>query len=199
LAGRASSRSTPALARRRQGNEVAPDVVGTISTSSSTGASASLRSIFWLTCVSPWPAFRAWTSRSRCLPQVRRPASHPGPLSAADPEGIEDYARKVVSLLKADPEILDISDGLPIPGIDWELEVNRIEAAKYGIGPGLSERLCNWSLPALKLTDYRPAGADDAVDIRLRLPEDRRTLATLDQLRIETATWLRADFKLRDT
>ena len=39
----------------------------------------------------------------------------------------------------------------------------------------------------LKLTDYRPAGADDAVDIRLRLPEDRRTLAALDQLRVETA------------
>ena len=39
----------------------------------------------------------------------------------------------------------------------------------------------------LKLTDYRPAGADDAVDIRLRLPEDRRTLSALDQLRIETA------------
>ena len=39
----------------------------------------------------------------------------------------------------------------------------------------------------LKLTDYRPAGTDDAVDIRLRLPEDRRTLSALDELRIETA------------
>jgi multidrug efflux pump len=39
----------------------------------------------------------------------------------------------------------------------------------------------------LKLTDYRPAGADDAVDIRLRLPESRRTIATLDELRIQTA------------
>jgi multidrug efflux pump len=34
----------------------------------------------------------------------------------------------------------------------------------------------------LKLSDYRPAGADDAVDIRLRLPEDRRTLSMLDHL-----------------
>ena len=49
----------------------------------------------------------------------------------------------------------------------------------------------------LKLTDYRPAGADDAVDIRLRLPEDRRTLSTLDQLRIETAAGLGADLQLR--
>ena len=49
----------------------------------------------------------------------------------------------------------------------------------------------------LKLTDYRPAGADDAVDIRLRLPEDRRTLATLDQLRVETTAGLGADLELR--
>ncbi len=39
----------------------------------------------------------------------------------------------------------------------------------------------------LKLSEYRPAGVDDAVDIRLRLPEDRRTLSTLDELRVETA------------
>ena len=38
----------------------------------------------------------------------------------------------------------------------------------------------------LKLTDYRPAGVDDAVDIRLRLPDDRRTLSSLDQLRVQT-------------
>jgi multidrug efflux pump len=49
----------------------------------------------------------------------------------------------------------------------------------------------------LKLTDYRPAGVDDAVDIRLRLPEDRRTLSTLDELRIETSAGLGADFELR--
>jgi multidrug efflux pump len=38
----------------------------------------------------------------------------------------------------------------------------------------------------LKLSDYRPAGADDAVDIRLRLPEDRRTLVDARPVRIET-------------
>ena len=50
----------------------------------------------------------------------------------------------------------------------------------------------------LKLSDYRPAGADDAVDIVLRLPEDQRTIAALDQLRIETADGLGADLELRD-
>ncbi|MGL4490180.1 MAG: efflux RND transporter permease subunit, partial [Rhizobiaceae bacterium] len=108
-------------------------------------------------------------------------------LSAADPAGIEDAARRVAALLKTDSEIVDIADGLPIPGIDWELKVNRTEAAKYGIGPGSVGTVVQLVTSGLKLSDYRPAGADDAVDIRLRLPEDRRTLATLDQLRVETA------------
>ena len=46
---------------------------------------------------------------------------------------------------------------------------------------------CSSSPTGLKLSEYRPAGVDDAVDIRLRLPEDRRTLSTLDELRVETA------------
>src|SRR5690606_40265022 len=61
------------------------------------------------------------------------------------------------------------------------------KAAQHGISPiavGIAVQLVT---SGLKLTDYRPAGADDAVDIRLRLPQDRRTLSTLDQLRIETA------------
>jgi multidrug efflux pump len=107
-------------------------------------------------------------------------------LSAQNPEGIEDAARKVAGILRADSDIFDIADGLPIPGIDWELKVNRTEAAKYGVGPGSVGTVVQLVTSGLKLSDYRPAGSDDAVDIRLRLPEDRRTLATLDQLRVET-------------
>jgi multidrug efflux pump len=53
--------------------------------------------------------------------------------------------------------------------------------------PGIpSARWCSLVTTGLKLSDYRPAAPDDAVDIRLRLPEDRRTLSMLDQLRMET-------------
>jgi multidrug efflux pump len=85
------------------------------------------------------------------------------------------------------PGVIDISDGLPPPGIDWALEVDRAKAAQYGISPMSVGTVVQLVTTGLKLTDYRPAGADDAVDIRLRLPEDRRTLSALDELRIETA------------
>ena len=108
-------------------------------------------------------------------------------LSADNPEGLEDAAAKVADYLRTIPEIIDLSDGLPPPSIDWELKVDRTEAAKYGIGPGSVGTVVQLVTTGLKLSDYRPAGADDAVDIRLRLPEDRRTLSMLDQLRVETA------------
>lgn len=109
-------------------------------------------------------------------------------LSAVNPEGLNDYAKQVAAAVAKVPGVIDLSDGLPPPGIDWALEVDRSKAAQYGVSPMSVGTVVQLVTTGLKLTDYRPAGADDAVDIRLRLPEDRRTLAALDQLRIETAT-----------
>jgi multidrug efflux pump len=108
-------------------------------------------------------------------------------LSAVDPKGLNEKAAEVAAAVKRVPGVIDVSDGLPPPGIDWALEVDRSKAALYGISPASVGTVVQLVTTGLKLTDYRPAGVDDAVDIRLRLPEDRRTLATLDQLRIETA------------
>ncbi len=108
-------------------------------------------------------------------------------LSATDPTGLNDYAKRVAAEVAKVPGVIDLNDGLPPPGIDWALEIDRSKAAQYGISPMSVGVVVQLVTGGLKLTDYRPAGADDAVDIRLRLPEDRRTLSELDQLRIETA------------
>jgi multidrug efflux pump len=108
-------------------------------------------------------------------------------LSAVDPAGLNAKAAEVAAAIAKVPGVIDITDGLPPPGVDWSLEVDRSKAAQFGISPMSIGTVVQLVTTGLKLTDYRPAGADDAVDIRLRLPEDRRTLATLDQLRIETA------------
>lgn len=108
-------------------------------------------------------------------------------LSAEDPTGLEEAAAGVGAYLETLPEIIDLDTGLPPLSIDWELKVDRTEAAKFGLGPDSVGRVVQLVTTGLKLSDYRPAGTDDAVDIRLRLPEDRRTLSTLDELRVETA------------
>ncbi|MCX7305757.1 MAG: efflux RND transporter permease subunit [Hyphomicrobiales bacterium] len=108
-------------------------------------------------------------------------------LSAIDPAGLNEKAAQVAAAVAKVPGVIDIADGLPPPGVDWSLEVDRSRAAQFGISPTSVGTVVQLVTTGLKLTDYRPAGADDSVDIRLRLPEDRRTLAALDQLRIETS------------
>lgn len=107
-------------------------------------------------------------------------------LSADDPAGLNQKARELADKLTAIPDVIDIDNGLPLPGIDWELQVDRSEAARYGASPGSVGAVVQMVTTGLKLSEYRPAGSDDAVDIVLRLPEDRRTISALDQLRIET-------------
>ncbi len=108
-------------------------------------------------------------------------------LSADDPTNLNAVARAVADQLASVPDVIDISNGLPPPGVDWELAVDRAAASRYGIAPSTVGAMVQLVTGGLKLSDFRPAGSDDAVDIVLRLPEDQRTIAALDQLRIQTA------------
>ncbi|MFA9231663.1 MAG: efflux RND transporter permease subunit [Microgenomates group bacterium] len=107
-------------------------------------------------------------------------------LSAANPVGLKQAAQDVADKLAKVPEIIDIDGGLSPPGIDWELQVDRGAAARYGISPGTVGAMVQLVTSGLKLSDYRPAGADDSVDIVLRLPQDQRTITAMDSLRIQT-------------
>lgn len=108
-------------------------------------------------------------------------------LSADDPSYLNQVAQQVAARLATVPDVIDISNGLPPPGVDWELQVDRAAASRYGIAPSTVGAMVQLVTGGLKLSDYRPAGADDAVDIVLRLPPDQRTISALDQLRIQTA------------
>ncbi|WP_274423302.1 efflux RND transporter permease subunit [Chelativorans sp. YIM 93263] len=107
-------------------------------------------------------------------------------LSAIDPAQLENQALTVAERIGQIEGVIDISNGLPPPGVDWAIQVDRAKAAQYGVNPTSVGTVVQLVTNGLKLSEYRPAGVDDPVDIRLRLPEDRRTLSTLDQLRVET-------------
>ena len=80
----------------------------------------------------------------------------------------------------------DIEDTLPVPGIEWQLEVDRAVAGLYGADVstvGLATQLVT---NGAKLGEYRPDDADDALDIRIRYPTEDRGVNELDDLRIIT-------------
>ena len=76
---------------------------------------------------------------------------------------------------------------MPLPGIDWRIEVDKAEAAKYGISVSNVGSAVQLVTNGVKITEYRPAEADKQVDILLRFPEDRRSLDQIDDLRVNTA------------
>jgi multidrug efflux pump len=107
-------------------------------------------------------------------------------LAAIDPDALPAAAKKVSAILAARPDIRDLDDGLPLPGIDWKIAVDKAEAAKYGVGVGAVGTAVQLVTNGVKVTEYRPSNSDKSVDIIVRFPEDRRSLDQLDALRIET-------------
>jgi multidrug efflux pump len=107
-------------------------------------------------------------------------------IGALDPEALPGVAKKVAALLAQRADIRDLDDGLPLPGIDWRIEVNNAEAAKFGAGPSTVGTAVQLVTNGVKVTEYRPADSDKAVDILVRFPSDRRSLDEIDELRVQT-------------
>jgi multidrug efflux pump len=87
-------------------------------------------------------------------------------------------------------DTIDIEDGRPSPGIDWEVTIDRAAAAKYGIGVRELSPYVQLVTSGVKLGSYRPDDADDELDIKVRLPIDERSFDALDSLRIVTSQGL---------
>jgi multidrug efflux pump len=108
-------------------------------------------------------------------------------LAAPNPDVLPAAAKKVAAVLAARSDIRDLDDGLPLPGIDWKIEVNKAEAAKYGAGISVVGNAVQLVTNGMKVTEYRPAESDKEVDIIVRFPEGYRSLDQLDALRIQTS------------
>jgi multidrug efflux pump len=87
-------------------------------------------------------------------------------------------------------DTIDVEDGRPSPGIDWQVTIDRVAAAKYGIGVRELSPYVQLVTSGVKIGSYRPDDATDELDIRVRLPESERTFDALDSLRVATAQGL---------
>lgn len=102
---------------------------------------------------------------------------------------IDDIVPAVEHILRGMEQIggyRDVEDGLPLPGIDWELSVDREQAAIYGVDIGVLGYYVRLITNGVTISTYRPASSEDEVDITLRLPPQYRNLAQLDELRVDT-------------
>jgi multidrug efflux pump len=107
-------------------------------------------------------------------------------ISSLNPDLLFPAARKAADILRARPDTRDVDDGLPLPGIDWKLDVDKAEAAKFGASPATVGTGVQLVTNGVKISEYRPSETDKEVDILVRFPEDRRSLDQLDELRVNT-------------
>jgi multidrug efflux pump len=80
-----------------------------------------------------------------------------------------------------------VTDSRPVPGIEWRLQVDREQAARFGADVSSVGSTVRLVTNGIRMGTYRPDDADDEVDIVARFPQASRTLAELDRLVVNTA------------
>ena len=111
--------------------------------------------------------------------------------SSADKDLLDPVVAKVRAHIDANVQGLrDVEDTRPLPGVEWRLAVDRAQAALYGADVALVGVAVQLVTGGVKVGEYRPDSADDAVDIRVRYPAGARGLAALDELKVTTPSGL---------
>jgi multidrug efflux pump len=82
--------------------------------------------------------------------------------------------------------LTDQEDGRPLPGIEWQMTVDREQAGRYNAGIQQVGAMIQLVTNGVLIGKYRPDDAEDEVDIRVRLPEEQRNLDQFDSLRLRT-------------
>ena len=106
--------------------------------------------------------------------------------SSRDGDLVTDSIAHVRSVLERHEAVTNIEDGRPLPGIEWQIKVDRAEAARFGADITLVGAMVQLVTNGIKIGEYRPDDSDDEIDIRVRYPSDSRNLSQLDELRIPT-------------
>jgi len=106
------------------------------------------------------------------------------------PDLLRPTVTKFRNKLESMEGVHDIEDTLPLPGIEWMLEVDRAQAGKFGADVTAVGNVVKLVTNGVKVGEYRPNDAKDEVDIRVRYPLGDRNMDELDQLRVQTSQGL---------
>lgn len=86
----------------------------------------------------------------------------------------------------ATPGLDLIEDTLPLPGIDWQIDVDVEKAGRYGADVATVGGMVQLVTRGILLDTMRVDSSDEEIEIRVRLPESDRVLSTLDTLKVRT-------------
>ncbi|WP_281648346.1 efflux RND transporter permease subunit [Parendozoicomonas sp. Alg238-R29] len=109
---------------------------------------------------------------------------------SSDFDKLQSVVAEIKTRLASHGGFTNISDNGPTPGLEWQLDVDRTKAARFGADVAVVGSTVQLVTNGLRLGDYRPDDVDEEVEIRARYPKDQRHIEQLDSLRVMTANGL---------
>ncbi len=108
-------------------------------------------------------------------------------VSGMETEPLHQAADLITEKMQALGGFVDIEDNRSLPGVEWRVMVDRAKAARFGADVLSVGNAVQMVTNGLLLARYRPEYASDEVDIRVRFPENWRSLEQLSRLTVNTA------------
>jgi multidrug efflux pump len=103
-----------------------------------------------------------------------------------DLNALKNAALTARAKFEAIPGLTLIEDTLPLPGFDWQIDVDVEKAGRYGANVATVGGMVQLVTRGILLGQMRVDSSDEEIDIRVRLPEKDRVMSTLDTLRVRT-------------
>lgn len=107
-------------------------------------------------------------------------------ISSSDRDSLKELTTLIHEKLASIEGVYDTEDTLPLPGVDWSMQVDREEAGRLGLDISKIGNSLQFITEGTLIGRYRPFNVDEEVDIRLRYPKKSRDITQLDSLRIQT-------------
>ncbi|CTQ31831.1 efflux RND transporter permease subunit [Jannaschia rubra] len=111
-------------------------------------------------------------------------------LKGDDWEELRQATAAMADRFAATPGLIDVEETLPLPGIDWEIDVDVEKAGRFGADVATVGGMVQMVTRGILLDTMRVETSDDEIEIRIRLPENDRVLSTLDSLKVRTTDGL---------
>jgi len=96
-------------------------------------------------------------------------------------------AQSLTAYMENHEALIEIENTMPLPGIEWQLDINREEAGRLGLDVNTIGAAVQFVTEGSLVGFFRPIDSDEEVDIRIRFPKNSRDLSELDNLRIQTS------------
>ncbi|MBU3919607.1 MAG: efflux RND transporter permease subunit, partial [Alphaproteobacteria bacterium] len=107
-------------------------------------------------------------------------------LLGQDKAALDQVATLIRNWLEERDDIIEIDDSRPLPGVEYQLTVDRAEAGKFGVDAAQIGAAVQLVTNGVLVGRFRPDDANEEVDIRVRFPEEDRSASAIDTLKIAT-------------